>query len=142
MVKLRTGVRREGGRNGRRREIFLRLWAHKCLFTRQVVNNGESSVCLAPETIYTFFTRASGVSQGDNASSERVVAALNIREGVVPRKENTRPKFTITLAQARAGFTQWQVGGVWAVMAAPSTWRVVSAGLILSPARLKCYSLL
>lgn len=79
------------------------------------------------------------VSLGDNASSERVVVALNVREGEVPRKENTRPKFTITLAQTRAGFTQWQVGGVWAVMAAASTWRVVSAGLILSPEPLKCY---
>lgn len=108
----------------------------------KAVNNGESSVWLAPETIYTFFSRVLWVSRGDNASSERVVAALSIRGGVVPRKENTRPKFTITLARARAGFTQWQVGGVWAVMAAPSTRRVVSAGLILSPAPLKCYSLL
>lgn len=82
------------------------------------------------------------MSLGDNASSVRVVAVLDIRESVVPRKENTRPKFAITLAQTRAGFTQWQVGGVRAVMASHSTWRVVAAGLILSPAPLKCYSLL
>ena len=70
----------------------------------KVVNNGELSVWLAPETIYALFYQCPVVVERDNATSEWVVAGLNIRGDIVGRKVNTRPKFTITLPQTWAGF--------------------------------------